>query len=99
MAKDSLEYFWRENLTHVCYEEELAGVTTTNSFCGQRDNCTGTALPLVLEITWSREFRAVLYFVGLIYRCVVQYKVYQMTQMTMTNDAIKKVTIRVKSII
>jgi len=67
MAKDSLEYFWRENLTHVCYEEELAGVTTTNSFCGQRDNCTGTALPLVLEITWSREFRAVLYFVGLIY--------------------------------
>jgi len=60
------DYTWTENLTHVCYAEEEAG-TLTRSFCGHRDNCQGMVLPLVLEITWSKEFRGALYFIGLIW--------------------------------
>jgi len=60
-------YTWVEkNATQVCYEEYVDG-NVANSFCGLRDDCQGMLLPLVLEITWSRQFRAVLYFVGLLY--------------------------------
>ena len=60
---EEVSYRWTENASHVCYLEENEA-----SWCGRRDNCTGMALPLVLEITWSFEFRAFLYFIGLIYR-------------------------------
>jgi len=60
-------FSWEEtNLTHVCYEE-YEGESVSKSFCGLRDDCQGMVLPLVLEITWSKEFRGVLYFLGLIY--------------------------------
>eukprot|EP00090_Calanus_glacialis_P017020 TRINITY_DN265_c0_g1_i1.p1 TRINITY_DN265_c0_g1~~TRINITY_DN265_c0_g1_i1.p1 ORF type:complete len:852 (+),score=219.25 TRINITY_DN265_c0_g1_i1:267-2822(+) len=60
------DYSWLENSTHVCYEEEMAG-SVTSHFCGLRDDCQGMVLPLVLEITWSKQFRAALYFIGLLY--------------------------------
>jgi len=62
----SPNYTWVENFTHVCYEEESFGSVTTQ-FCGLRDNCQGMVLPLVLEITWSKGFRATLYLIGLLY--------------------------------
>ena len=61
------EFSWSSNETHLCYDD------TDNSvkFCGFRDanDCDqkGLLLPLFLEVTWPREARAVLYFVGLIY--------------------------------
>ena len=55
------KYSWSENSTHVCYEQ------SQTTFCGERDNCQGMVLPLVLEITWSREVRAALYLLGLLY--------------------------------
>ena len=57
------KYTWNENETHVCYKEENAG-----SFCRLRENRQGMVLPLVQEITWSRELRAALYLIGLLYR-------------------------------
>jgi len=61
-------FSWEEtNLTHVCYEEYNEEGSVSKSFCGLRDDCQGMVLPLVLEITWSKEFRGVLYFLGLIY--------------------------------
>ena len=61
------DFSWTSNETHLCYENE----TTKLTFCGFRDknDCDekGLLLPLVLEVTWPREARAVLYFVGLIY--------------------------------
>eukprot|EP00091_Calanus_sinicus_P022006 TRINITY_DN6776_c0_g1_i1.p2 TRINITY_DN6776_c0_g1~~TRINITY_DN6776_c0_g1_i1.p2 ORF type:complete len:105 (-),score=26.05 TRINITY_DN6776_c0_g1_i1:396-710(-) len=61
------DYSWLENSTHVCYEEESVSGSVTSHFCGLRDDCQGMVLPLVLEITWSKQFRAALYFIGLIY--------------------------------
>ena len=39
------------------------------NFCGQKHACDskGLILPLFLEVTWPREARAVLYFVGLLF--------------------------------
>lgn len=54
---------WTGNKTDLCYaEDEL-------SWCGRKDICAGKGLilPLFLEVTWSDEARAILYFVGLIY--------------------------------
>lgn len=50
------------NDTHMCYGEVGKDV----EYC---DNChdKGLLLPLFLEVTWPKEVRALLYFVGLIY--------------------------------
>ena len=59
------DFSWTSNETHLCYKNE------TSTFCGFRDvgdcDSKGLLLPLFLEVTWPREARAVLYFVGLIY--------------------------------
>ena len=67
MGETMMDFIWVENSTHVCYEEEMAG-SVTSQFCGQKDNCQGMVLPLVLEIAWSKQLRAALYFIGLLYR-------------------------------
>ena len=64
------DFNWVENSSHVCYEQEMAG-SVTSQFCGMKDNCQGMVLPLVLEITWSKQLRAALYFIGMIYRWVM----------------------------
>ena len=68
MEEIVVEYNWVENTSHVCYEE--LGGSGSNHFCGLRDNCQGIVLPLFLEITWSTQLRAALYFIGLLYRSV-----------------------------
>lgn len=57
---------WSGNSSSLCFanpEDESV------VFCGEKDKCaqTGLLLPIFLEVTWPREARAVLYFVGLIY--------------------------------
>ena len=57
---------WSGNATDICYTDyEKGGL----SWCGKRDDCMqkGLLLPIFFEGTWGREFRAVLYFVGLIF--------------------------------
>ncbi len=53
------------NDSDLCYNDPAKDV----SWCGELDKCSkkGLLLPLVLEVTWPREARAVLYFVALIY--------------------------------
>ena len=59
--------YWVENATSICYESQTPGV---QSFCGLKDEChgKGMVLPLVLEVTWPWQLRAVLYLIGLLYR-------------------------------
>ena len=56
--------------TFLCYEQvDVDGnVVSDSQFCGLEDNCRGMSLPLVLEVTWPWQLRAVLYLVGLLYR-------------------------------
>ena len=57
---------WLDNGTHVCHND----TKLDESWCGVKDSCTqkGLLLPLFQEVTWSKELRAVLYFIGLLYR-------------------------------
>jgi len=57
---------WWENSTNICYD---TGGTGPTSWCGEKDECMakGMALPIFNESTWSREARAVLYLIGLLY--------------------------------
>lgn len=61
------DFTWTSNETHLCFEN----ITESTKTCGPRDiddcDAKGLLLPLFLEVTWPREARAVLYFVGLIY--------------------------------
>ena len=56
---------WRNNGSHLCFAENVTG----DLQCAELDPChtKGIILPLFLEVTWPRELRAVIYFVGLIY--------------------------------
>jgi len=56
---------WADFGKHICYRENI----TTDTHCGPKDDChtKGLLLPLFLEVTWPREARAVIYFVGLCY--------------------------------
>ena len=58
-----MDFSWTANDTSLCYNN------SETYFCGLRDKCDskGLLLPLFLEVTWPREARAVLYFVGLLY--------------------------------
>jgi len=86
-----MEYSWVENTSHVCYEE--MGGSVSSHFCGLRDNCQGMVLPLFLEITWSTQFRAALYFIGLLYSFLGISIVSDMFM-----SAIEKITAKTKSI-
>ena len=87
-----MDFIWVENSTHVCYEEEMAG-SVTSQFCGQKDNCQGMVLPLVLEIAWSKQLRAALYFIGLLYSFLGISIVSDMFM-----SAIEKITAKTKQI-
>jgi len=91
MDQTAVEYSWVENTSHVCYEE--MGESGSSLFCGLRDNCQGLVLPLVLEITWSTQLRAALYFIGLLYSFL---------GISIVSDqfmsAIEKITAKTKSI-
>ena len=61
------DYFeqWYEEGQDICFQNgsESTGFQT---WCGAKDKChTGLLLPLFLEVTWPKEARAVLYFIGL----------------------------------
>jgi len=61
------DYFeqWYEDGQAICFKNgsELDGIET---WCGAKDKChKGLLLPLFLEVTWPKEARAVLYFIGL----------------------------------
>ena len=56
--------------TWLCYEQVDVDGNVLNDFCGLEDNCRGMSLPLVLEVTWPWQLRAVLYLVGLLYRSI-----------------------------
>ena len=47
---------------YLCYQN------ATHNWCGEEDSCRGMSLPIVLEVTWPWQLRAVLYLVGLLYR-------------------------------
>ena len=54
----ALEYsYWTFNSTDLCFEDS----------CGDLSACDakGLILPLFLEVTWRREFRALLYFLAM----------------------------------
>jgi len=56
---------WYENSTTICYK---SGNEEVQEWCGDKDKChSGLLLPLFLEVTWPKELRAVLYFIGLCY--------------------------------
>lgn len=57
---------WYSNKTNLCYEFKV-GTETVEKFCGKRDDCSGLLLPLVFEENWSKEFRVIIYFFGLVY--------------------------------
>jgi len=92
MGETMMDFIWVENSTHVCYEEEMAG-SVTSQFCGQKDNCQGMVLPLVLEIAWSKQLRAALYFIGLLYSFMGISIVSDMFM-----SAIEKITAKTKQI-
>jgi solute carrier family 8 (sodium/calcium exchanger) len=51
---------WYEEGQDICFKNG------SESWCGAKDKChTGLLLPLFLEVTWPKEARAVLYFIGL----------------------------------
>lgn len=58
---------WLDNGTHVCHDPNL--LIVGDEWCGLKDSCTqkGLLLPLFQEVTWSKNFRAVLYLIGLLY--------------------------------
>ena len=53
--------------TYLCYTKVVEGIVV-DDFCGLEDSCRGMSLPIVLEVTWPWQLRAVLYLVGLLYR-------------------------------
>lgn len=57
---------WTENSDEICYE---SWGNSSDNWCGAKDECMkkGMALPIFNEATWSRETRAVLYLIGLLY--------------------------------
>ena len=57
--------YGEDNSSLLCYTDN----TTSTTWCGAKDEChqKGLLLPLFLEVTWPKEVRAVLYFVGLLY--------------------------------
>merc|ERR1719219_1916821 len=54
---------WADLGDLICFKN----ATTSEVFCGKKDDChlKGLLLPVFLEVTWPKEARAVLYFVGL----------------------------------
>ena len=56
--------------TYLCYEKMVGG-NVVEDFCGLEDSCRGMSLPIVLEVTWPWQLRAVLYLIGLLYRSTV----------------------------
>eukprot|EP00092_Neocalanus_flemingeri_P081218 GFUD01101392.1.p1 GENE.GFUD01101392.1~~GFUD01101392.1.p1 ORF type:complete len:850 (+),score=201.01 GFUD01101392.1:535-3084(+) len=88
---EAMDYKWVENKSHVCYEE-MGGFATSN-FCGMKDDCQGMVLPLFLEITWSKQLRAALYFIGLLYSFMGISIVSDMFM-----SAIEKITAKTKQI-
>jgi solute carrier family 8 (sodium/calcium exchanger) len=66
ISNPRLEYTgWADWGKEICYKENA----TTAELCGPKDAChtKGLLLPLFLEVTWPKEARAVIYFVGLCY--------------------------------
>ena len=56
------DYFgqWYEEGQNICFN------SSESTWCGAKDKChKGLLLPLFLEVTWPKEARAVLYFIGL----------------------------------
>eukprot|EP00092_Neocalanus_flemingeri_P005435 GFUD01005858.1.p1 GENE.GFUD01005858.1~~GFUD01005858.1.p1 ORF type:complete len:850 (-),score=199.84 GFUD01005858.1:223-2772(-) len=88
---EAMDFQWVENKSHVCYEE-MGGFATSN-FCGMKDDCQGMVLPLFLEITWSKQLRAALYFIGLLYSFMGISIVSDMFM-----SAIEKITAKTKQI-
>jgi len=63
---DGPDYFeeWYEEGQAICFKNGSEGEIQT--WCGAKDKChKGLLLPLFLEVTWPKEARAVLYFIGL----------------------------------
>jgi len=56
---------WTNYKDKICFVNDTDGIET----CGLKDGChqKGLLLPLFLEVTWPKEVRAVLYFVGLLF--------------------------------
>merc|ERR1719445_1757411 len=56
---------WADLGKDICFQNATSG----DKWCGSKDSChtKGLLLPLFLEVTWPKEVRAVLYFVGLCY--------------------------------
>lgn len=61
---DDGDFYWSGNKTDLCYTDASGA-----SWCGAKDECAGKGLllPIFLEVTWPREARAVMYFLGLVY--------------------------------
>jgi len=58
---------WLDNGTHVCHDSNV--YDDVDPWCGLKDSCTqkGLIMPFFQEVTWSKNFRAVLYLIGLLY--------------------------------
>ena len=59
---------WYEDGQAICFKNGSDGseLTEIQTWCGAKDKChKGLLLPLFLEVTWPKEARAVLYFIGL----------------------------------
>lgn len=56
---------WYEDGQAICFKNG-SELTDIQTWCGAKDKChKGLLLPLFLEVTWPKEARAVLYFIGL----------------------------------
>lgn len=56
---------WYEDSQAICFKNGSESIET-QIWCGAKDKChKGLLLPLFLEVTWPKEARAVLYFIGL----------------------------------
>ena len=58
---------FEDDNTYLCYTKVVGG-NVVEDFCGLEDSCRGMSLPVVLEVTWPWQLRAVLYLIGLLYR-------------------------------
>merc|ERR1719157_338115 len=64
---EDTDYFeqWYEEGQAICFQNGSES-TEIQTWCGAKDKChKGLLLPLFLEVTWPKEARAVLYFIGL----------------------------------